>query len=261
MNRQDSSQTTTREIKTPKTKNGFFATWNGIRLADDCQEEFQCKGGEYCIDSKNFLCQQTYRYCISKSLVCDGILNCDTGDESDEKHCELTFLESRIFIMIALIGPTIFIFISIIFCIIHKINKVKLEEEKTESGHKFPMPTFIVARESENNMKTAKILVFRKNETDRLRDPSPSSDPFDSSEITDNSDNQKLSKTDASNFFPSKNTESKTRILDDVDSNYSKRACGDGLLESHLYIKKLRDEEVLSKLFSSLIENHKIIKT
>lgn len=223
----------TQKMHNPRMKNGFFATWNGIRLADDCQDDFKCKGGEYCIDSKNFLCQQTYRYCISKSLICDGILNCDTGDESDEKNCELTFLESRIFIMIAIISPIIFIFISIIFYIIHRVNKSSLEDRESwtsECGQKFPIPTFIVARESGNN-KIPKILVFKKDGINRPRDGSNTSDPFDSPESTDNSENLKTPKTNTSSFFPSKNTESKNRIMDDIDSksvrrnSYTKAIC------------------------------------
>lgn len=219
MNRQDISQAiSTTKIHNPRIKNGFFATWNGIRLADDCQDDFKCKGGEYCIDSKNFLCQQTYRYCISKSLLCDGILNCDTGDESDEKNCELAFLESRIFIMIAVIGPAIFIFISAIFYFIHKMNKSSIEDKESlasECGHKFPMPTFILARESGNN-KNQKILVFKKNKTNGQTNRSSTSDPFDSPEITDNSENQN-SKTNTSSIFASKNAEIKDKIFDDVD--------------------------------------------
>lgn len=220
MNRHETTQTASTKMNSPRVKNGFFATWNGIHLADDCQEDFQCKGGEYCIDSKNFLCQQTYRYCISKSLVCDGILNCDTGDESDEKHCELSFIESRIFIMIAVIGPTLFIFISIIFCMLHKMNKNKFENKNDKTENKFPMPTFIVARGTEKNKKLAKILVIKKNERESWISKSPTSDPFDSSE---NTENQALSKENSSKFFTIRKTESKTEEINEIDTKSARR--------------------------------------
>lgn len=75
-------------------------------MSDSCHPgEFKCKGGEYCIDSKNFLCQTSYKYCIDKSLLCDGVYNCDISDTSDEKHCELNYLKSRLYVsVLAILG-------------------------------------------------------------------------------------------------------------------------------------------------------------
>jgi hypothetical protein len=64
-----------------RIKYGFYLSWTAVHLNDTTcnQNEFKCKGGEYCIDSKNVLCQTTYEYCINKELLCDGVYNCDLG--------------------------------------------------------------------------------------------------------------------------------------------------------------------------------------
>jgi hypothetical protein len=43
-----------------ETLNGFKFSWTGVHIEDDCPE-FSCKGGEYCIDTKNLICQETYK--------------------------------------------------------------------------------------------------------------------------------------------------------------------------------------------------------
>lgn len=97
-------------------KTGFFFSWTAVNAEDDCSPgDFQCEGGEYCIDSKNFLCQQTQKYCVSKTLVCDGVLNCDIGDDSDEKNCELTYLKSRHYLIGVLAFFAFFILITILY--------------------------------------------------------------------------------------------------------------------------------------------------
>lgn len=56
-------------------------------LPEPCPE-FYCKGGEYCIDSSELLCNPLPRYCIAQSLRCNNIPNCGAGDSSDEDGCK-----------------------------------------------------------------------------------------------------------------------------------------------------------------------------
>ncbi|XP_033225459.1 tolloid-like protein 1 isoform X2 [Belonocnema kinseyi] len=51
---------------------GFRAVWTEVITDTDCEGQFLC--------SKN-------KYCISKSLRCNGIDNCGPGDMSDEESC------------------------------------------------------------------------------------------------------------------------------------------------------------------------------
>lgn len=117
-------------LKNYEAKIGFFMSWTAVTLEDDCTPaEFQCEGGEYCIDTKNFLCQETNRYCLSKSLVCDGVLNCDIGDESDEKNCELSFLKSKLYLMAIAISLVVFVILTVFCCLVHYLNKKNLKRK------------------------------------------------------------------------------------------------------------------------------------
>lgn len=121
-----------------KIKNGFFVSWTAIRLADECDDEFRCEGGEYCIDSKNFICQQTYRYCISKNLVCDGVLNCDTRDESDEKYCELSFFKSQLYVTMFIISSIVFVVLTMLCLVIYKLFR-----RHSKNGKFFPSHFYV----------------------------------------------------------------------------------------------------------------------
>ena len=115
-----------------KTNYGFLLSWTGIHLTDNCGPgTFQCKGGEYCIDSKKVLCQTTFKYCISNRLVCDGVSNCDLGDESDERFCNLKFLTMphQLFLIIGCAGILfIFLMIAITF-VLYKYNKKRIKSK------------------------------------------------------------------------------------------------------------------------------------
>jgi hypothetical protein len=133
-------------------QNGFLLSWTAVQITNNCME-FQCKGGEYCIDSKSFLCQKTESFCISKNLVCDGILNCDIGDESDEAHCELKYLKSKLYLSITIITSVTFALLTFVCLIIHIINKKRQnrinkseanneEDEQTKINLVMPTPMF-----------------------------------------------------------------------------------------------------------------------
>ena len=165
-------------------RNGFKLSWTAVYLDDNCPE-FKCKGGEYCIDSKNFLCQETYKYCISNTLVCDGISNCDTGDESDELHCKLTFIQSRLYLFVGLVGAGV-AFLSLVVCfIVNKTNKRRMAEHAIEmaadeeSKEKLrerplmmmPMPTFVDDDDYESSKRKAKQAPPRRASIDSNRLP------------------------------------------------------------------------------------------
>ena len=92
---------------------GFLIAWSAFHESEDCQEEFKCKGGEFCIDSNKVLCTKTNSYCISKKLVCDGYSHCNIGDKSDEINCG--FLKSNINYNTKLNVIVAFIFFIVIF--------------------------------------------------------------------------------------------------------------------------------------------------
>jgi hypothetical protein len=119
--------TSTEKIKgVSKIKKGFRFIWTAVTLTDDC-DQFQCEGGDFCIDENKMLCQPTNRYCISKSLVCDGVLNCDLGDHSDEKQCELNFIKSQKFILTLGSCILVCLFLLLICISIQKIKSRRLK--------------------------------------------------------------------------------------------------------------------------------------
>jgi len=109
-----------------RIKKGFRFIWTAVTLTDDC-DQFQCEGGDFCIDENKMLCQPTNRYCISKSLVCDGVLNCDLGDHSDEKQCELNFIKSQKFIITLGTCILVCLFLLLICISIQKIKSRRLK--------------------------------------------------------------------------------------------------------------------------------------
>lgn len=143
-----------------KILNGFKLSWTAVTLNENCPE-FQCKGGQVCIDSKNVLCQPSYEYCISKSLVCDGVLNCDNGDESDEKHCELSFLRSKLYLSITIIGGIVFAILTFICILIHISHQERLKNKDKSPNYikgnsiynqnNIPQPNSLFVESSNNN--------------------------------------------------------------------------------------------------------------
>ena len=82
------------------------------------------------------------------------------GDESDEKHCELSFLHSRLYLSLSIICAVVFVVITVTCVIVHNINAKRLaakhkieagggsEEESSKmkqshSGNHMPMPTYV----------------------------------------------------------------------------------------------------------------------
>ena len=59
----------------------------GLFKASVC-DGFYCHGGEYCIDSGSLICNTGPRYCIDRSLRCNGVPNCGAYDFSDEDMCK-----------------------------------------------------------------------------------------------------------------------------------------------------------------------------
>lgn len=160
-------------------KLGFQLTWTAVHLEEQC-DGFRCKGGEYCIDEKNFLCQQTYKYCIAKELTCDGSFNCDIGDKSDETFCQLKLI--RLDLLLGSIAAIIlFLFFSfiLIFYVNTKIkrrnylrrlsryrrsNDIDIDLDIDYRGHitsKMPMPEFI----DFTNLATTPTTIINENTT------------------------------------------------------------------------------------------------
>ena len=121
--------------KTLDARHGFKLTWTAVYVSDECAE-FQCHGGEYCIDSNNMLCQKANRYCIAKSLKCDGIFNCDHGDESDEKGCNLEFLPPN-FALMALAGTIAVLILLLLSLVVCKINSKTSKRDTDDLNYEY----------------------------------------------------------------------------------------------------------------------------
>ena len=58
---------------------GFKAHWTEVRVVSDTEgTDSPCFGA--------FRCRRT-GFCISRSLICNGLPNCGHGDNSDEQRC------------------------------------------------------------------------------------------------------------------------------------------------------------------------------
>ncbi|XP_012944697.1 uncharacterized protein LOC106013446, partial [Aplysia californica] len=66
---------------------GFKLLWMAVTLPETTEPcaGFRCKGGRHCHNGAE--CTPLKQYCISKSLVCDGVRNCGPFDDSDERKC------------------------------------------------------------------------------------------------------------------------------------------------------------------------------
>ncbi len=137
-----------------KIKKGFQFIWTAVTLTEDC-DQFQCEGGDFCIDENKMLCQPTNRYCISNSLVCDGVLNCDLGDHSDEKQCELNFIKSQKFILILSVCILICLFL-IFICI--TIQKIKSQRRKMTYSNEYAIKEKAINEPDFSNLKIEKKL-------------------------------------------------------------------------------------------------------
>lgn len=89
-----------RGLKIMVRVNSVLLVCADIAAAERC-DEFHCRGEEYCIDTSKVLCNPLPRYCISKSLRCNGVANCGASDSSDEEGCEYYYVLQYIRAIIA----------------------------------------------------------------------------------------------------------------------------------------------------------------
>ncbi|RWS31071.1 suppressor of tumorigenicity 14 protein-like protein, partial [Leptotrombidium deliense] len=65
---------------------GFKLVWTAVKfkLKGECSD-FLCQSSEFCLNPKTGSnCQQTYFFCIDRSLLCNGVPNCSEQDTTDE---------------------------------------------------------------------------------------------------------------------------------------------------------------------------------
>ncbi|XP_050392278.1 membrane frizzled-related protein isoform X2 [Patella vulgata] len=107
---------------------GFKLSWAAVLMPEDgpCGQ-FICAGGQMCID--DILCEPSPKYCIHKSLRCDGVPNCGPFDDSDERKCP-----REIIIMTASIAiPSlcvILLVVLVIYCYRRKRVKKSTSQEQ-----------------------------------------------------------------------------------------------------------------------------------
>lgn len=70
---------------------------------------------------------------MSKSLVCDGVLNCDIGDDSDEKNCELSYLKSRNYLLAMFVSFLVFVLVTCLYCMLRCKRRRKSTLEKSNA--------------------------------------------------------------------------------------------------------------------------------
>ena len=54
------------------------------------QGKIVCRDSQYCFNFRRFSsisCDSTLLFCLDSSLRCDGVMNCEDGDASDELSC------------------------------------------------------------------------------------------------------------------------------------------------------------------------------
>jgi hypothetical protein len=135
------------------------------------------------------------RYCISQSLVCDGVPNCDLGDESDEKYCELSFFQSRFYLFWAIIGGlVIFVIGMICLCTHHALiskdakqqTQYKLGDQNGENCMQIPVPSIIELEESNSSRRSSSVKSNRS--TSRKQSLLPSQHRDSANNYDENSD-------------------------------------------------------------------------
>ncbi|OXA50262.1 Toluate 1,2-dioxygenase electron transfer component [Folsomia candida] len=79
------------------TRVGFKLVWSDVEYLtpDNCTKSsrFACQETQVCLTPHHkgaSSCPDLKHYCISSSLVCDGLANCGEFDSSDERHCSKT---------------------------------------------------------------------------------------------------------------------------------------------------------------------------
>lgn len=163
-------------------------------MLNDC-DGFKCKGGEYCIDEKNFLCQQTFKYCIAKELACDGMFNCDVGDKSDEMFCQLSIMRTEYLYILA---AGIVCLVLLIALGLYVKSKLKRKTYTSKFKHtKENIDAEIVETKYNPAKKVITMPIPHYIDLNALRDPDMKQDPsIDSFQEIENKKKQILSSYD-----------------------------------------------------------------
>lgn len=72
---------------------GFWPLYyRPFTLTENClaQGKIVCRDSQYCFNFRRFSsisCDSTLLFCLDSSLGCDGVMNCEDGDASDELSC------------------------------------------------------------------------------------------------------------------------------------------------------------------------------
>ncbi|ESO87274.1 hypothetical protein LOTGIDRAFT_154773 [Lottia gigantea] len=150
--------------------NGFKVSWTAVQMPEDgpCGQ-FQCGGGKRCIDDMN--CEPSPKYCIHRSLKCDGVPNCGPFDDSDERKCP-----REIIIMTASIAipslAIILLVVLVIYCYRRKrVKKSTSQEQPLTTSHRQISRDSMAPRGGQLVMHTSFIDVKPVEESDPEIDP------------------------------------------------------------------------------------------
>lgn len=85
--------------RSPVIPFGFRLIWTAVdfQTEQNClaQGKIVCRDSQYCFNFRRFSsisCDSTLLFCLDSSLGCDGVMNCEDGDASDELSCQVPFL-------------------------------------------------------------------------------------------------------------------------------------------------------------------------
>ncbi len=81
----------------------------------------------------------TYKYCISDRLVCDGVLNCDFGDQSDETMCHLNFFKKNVIaiaVVSAILAVTLIVSSRICCFFCKSKTRYRRQQQRDSCGNK-----------------------------------------------------------------------------------------------------------------------------
>ncbi|XP_046459954.1 uncharacterized protein LOC124206274 [Daphnia pulex] len=89
--------------RSPVVPFGFRLIWTAVdfQTEQNClsQGKIVCRDSQYCFNFRRFSsisCDSTLLFCLDSSLRCDGVMNCEDGDASDELSCQVPYLFASI---------------------------------------------------------------------------------------------------------------------------------------------------------------------
>ncbi|XP_057377794.1 uncharacterized protein LOC130699540 [Daphnia carinata] len=103
--------------RSPVVPFGFRLIWTSVdfQTEQNClaQGKIVCRDSQYCFNFRrlsSISCDSTLLFCLDSSLGCDGVMNCEDGDASDELSCQVPFLFASVLAIVCTLFVGTFMF-------------------------------------------------------------------------------------------------------------------------------------------------------